>query len=69
MAKQTRAAENDFEPVTFTKSDERGEHTLTAHTPAEVVKLRFDGWKEQKASTASSTKTAAAGPSKSGTGQ
>lgn len=63
MAKQQREGDTEFQPVTFTKTDDRGDHTLTAHTPAEAVKLRFDGWKEQKAT---STKAAAAGPSKAG---
>jgi hypothetical protein len=45
MAKET---DEKFTPTTFTKTDDRGEHTLTAHSPADAVRLRFDGWQEKK---------------------
>jgi hypothetical protein len=44
--------DDDFKPVTFTKVDDRGEHELTATSPADVVRLRFDGWREKRASNA-----------------
>lgn len=37
-----------FTPITFTKTDERGAHELTAHSPSDAVRLRFDGWSEKK---------------------
>jgi hypothetical protein len=40
-----------MEPITFTRTtDGKSEHRL-AHTPAEAVKLRFDGWVEKPAKT------------------
>jgi hypothetical protein len=38
-----------FAPVTFTKKIGDSTATLTAHSPAEAVKLRFDGWVEKGA--------------------
>lgn len=37
-----------FTPITFTKTDERGDHELVATSPADAVRLRFDGWREKK---------------------
>lgn len=51
-----------MQPITFTRKGEDGkDKTRLAYTPAEVVKLRFDGWTEQaeKGARASSTKTSA----------
>ncbi len=34
-------------PIAFTRKDENGrEHTRIAYTPAEAVRMRFDGWKQ-----------------------
>lgn len=35
----------EFEPITFTKTDDRGDHELVASSPADAVRLRFDGWR------------------------
>jgi hypothetical protein len=49
----------DMKPITFTRKDEGGnDRTRLAYTPADVVKLRFDGWTEQPAGgSTSSTKS------------
>lgn len=62
-------AEQQFKEITFTKTDERGDHELTATTPAEAVRLRFDGWREKgKAKPANAAKAtpAKAQPSAAG---
>lgn len=51
----------DFTPIKFTRTDERGERTLTARTPAQAVKLRFDGWAEEKDPNATPPQPAADG--------
>lgn len=43
--------ETKFTPIKFTK----GDATRIAHTPADAVLLRFNGWREIKKSKASST--------------
>ncbi len=36
-----------MQPITFTRTDDTGKpRTRIAYTPAEAVKLRFDGWTE-----------------------
>jgi len=49
----------DMKPITFTRNDDGGKpRTRLAYTPAEAVKLRFDGWTEQPAGgSANSTKS------------
>ncbi len=48
----------DMKPITFTRNDDAGNtRTRIAYTPAEAVKLRFDGWTEQAANSTNSTKT------------
>lgn len=40
----------EMKPITFTRKDGEGnDRTRLAYTPAEAVKLRFDGWTEQAA--------------------
>lgn len=47
----------DMKPITFTRKDDAGkDRTRIAYTPAEAVKLRFDGWIEQTSGAANSTK-------------
>lgn len=41
-----------FTPITFTKTDGRGDHTLVAYSPSDAVRLRFDGWTEKTTKTA-----------------
>lgn len=37
----------DFKPTTFTRTDGDGvKKTLTANSPADAVRLRFEGWTE-----------------------
>jgi hypothetical protein len=43
-----KSDDGGFTPTTFTKTDERGEHELVANSPADAVRLRFDGWREKK---------------------
>ncbi len=45
-------------PIVFTRDDDTGK-TLerTAHTAAEAVKLRFDGWREKRAGGGRDAKT------------
>lgn len=39
-----------FEPVTFVKTGDDGEEReLTASTPADAVRLKFDGWRAKTA--------------------
>lgn len=38
-----------FEPVTFVKTDDRGDHELLASSPSDVVRLTYDGWREKDA--------------------
>lgn len=45
MAKPTGS--DAFLPITFTKSDDRGDHELVANSPSDAVRLRFDGWREK----------------------
>jgi hypothetical protein len=49
-----------MEPIKFTRNDDEGKsRTRYAHTPAEAVKLRYDGWTETdkpKANKATSAK-------------
>lgn len=47
-----------MQPITFTrKGDDGKDKTRIAYTPAEVVKLRFDGWSEQPSGSSNSTKS------------
>lgn len=43
-----KADDDTFVPITFTKTDDRGAHELTAHSASDAVRLRFDGWREKK---------------------
>lgn len=45
-----------FTPLIFTKPGDGRTHRRTASTAAEAVKLRFDGWKEEKEETAKPAK-------------
>lgn len=56
MAKNTtKDTGGGFQPTTFTRTDDDGtEHELTATSAADAVRLRFDGWREQKSASAKS---------------
>ncbi len=57
MAQET---ESDFKPVTFSKKGSDGQdHEVVANSPADVVRLRFDGWREKRAATRPGSKPAA----------
>ncbi len=52
-----------MQPITFTRTDDQGKpRTRIAYTPAEAVKLRFDGWTEGGPAPKSSTAAAADKP-------
>lgn len=51
--------------TTFTKVIDGKVRTRDAHTPAEAVKLRFDGWTEQKATKATASPSEATTATKS----
>lgn len=53
MASTSRAAskagapgDSDFKPSTFTRESDGETKELTAHSPADAVRLTFDGWKD-----------------------
>lgn len=62
---------SDFTPVTFTRTGEDGkDRELIANSPADAVRLKFDGWTEKPANIRAkpagrpgSTSTPAAAPS------
>jgi hypothetical protein len=60
MAQETGS---EFTPITFTKTDEVTgvERELAANSPADEVRLRFDGWQEKKTGTGRPAKPATAG--------
>lgn len=41
-----KAEKDEFTPVTFTKEVDGQTKELTAGSPADAVRLRFDGWRE-----------------------
>jgi hypothetical protein len=50
----------EFEPITFNRTSADGEdQQLVAHTPAEEVHLRYEGWTEKGAKAAKSAPRAA----------
>ncbi len=58
MEGATRMSDNG---TVFTRTDSDGKtHELTAYSPADHVKLRFDGWREKAKPTKSASKAASA---------
>jgi hypothetical protein len=60
------AGDGAFKPTTFTRESDGETKELTAHSPADAVRLTFDGWKDSgslkaSAPARSTTSTTAAG--------
>ena len=54
-------AADAFTPTVFERTDDDGtKHQLTATSPADAVRLRFNGWTETKKTTAAAKKNAPA---------
>lgn len=45
-SKAAQPADAEFQPTTFTREVDGVTKSLTVHSPADAVRLRFDGWKD-----------------------